>query len=57
LIDKGFYISLNHSIFKKEDIDFNVLPLEKLFLETDNNESVLIEEVYQKAAACFHITR
>ncbi|MBK8367102.1 MAG: TatD family hydrolase [Bacteroidetes bacterium] len=55
LIDKGFYISLNHSVFKKEDVDFNVLPLEKLFLETDNNESVLIEEMYKKAAACFQI--
>ncbi len=53
LIDKGFYLSLNHSIFNKEDIDFSVLPLEKLFLETDNIESVLIEEVYKKAAACF----
>ncbi|MBK6983707.1 MAG: TatD family hydrolase [Bacteroidetes bacterium] len=55
LTDKGFYISLNYSIFKKKDVDFNVLPLEKLFLETDNNESVLIEEVYKKAAACFQI--
>lgn len=55
LIDKGFYISLSHSIFKKEDIDFSVLPFEKLFLETDTNESILIEEVYKKAAACFQI--
>jgi len=55
LIDKGFYLSLNSSILKKEDIDFSVLPLEKLFLETDTNESILIEEVYQKAAACFQI--
>jgi TatD DNase family protein len=55
LIDKGFYISLNHSIFKKEEVNFNILPLEKLFLETDNTEFVLIEDVYQKAAACFQI--
>ena len=55
LIDKGFYISLNYSIFKKEGIDFCVLPLEKLFLETDNSDSILIDEVYQKAAACFQI--
>jgi TatD DNase family protein len=55
LIDKGFYISLSHSIFNKEDIDFSVLPLEKLFLETDTNESILIGEVYKKAAACFQI--
>jgi TatD DNase family protein len=55
LIDNGFYISLNHSIFKKEGIDFSVLSIEKLFLETDNNECVLIDEVYQKASACFQI--
>lgn len=55
LIDKGFYISLNDSIFKKEDIDFSVLLQEKLFLETDNSESILIEEVYQKAAVCFQM--
>jgi TatD DNase family protein len=55
LIDKGFYISLSHSIFNKEDIDFSVLPLEKLFLETDNNEFILIEDVYKAAAASFHI--
>jgi TatD DNase family protein len=56
LIDKGFYISLNHSIFKKQEFDFSALPLEKLFLETDNNESLFIEEVYQKAANCFHVS-
>ena len=56
LIDKGFYISLNHSIFKKQDIDFMALTLEKLFLETDNNESISIEEVYQKAVDCFHVS-
>ena len=55
LTDKGFYISLNHSVFKKEDIDFNVLPIHKLFLETDNNELILIEDVYKAAAASFHI--
>ena len=55
LTDKGFYISLNHSVFKKEDVDFDVLPLEKLFLETDNNEFILIEDVYKAAAASFHI--
>jgi TatD DNase family protein len=55
LTDKGFYISLNHSVFKKEDLDFNVLPVHKLFLETDNNEFILIEDVYKAAAASFHI--
>lgn len=55
LMDKGFYISLNHSIFKKQDVDFSLLPIEKIFLETDNYESILIEEVYQNAAYFFQI--
>ena len=55
LIDKGFYISLNHSTFKKNDYDFSILSIDKLFLETDNNDFVLIEDVYQKAATCFQI--
>ncbi len=55
LLDKGFYISLNDLVFSKDDFDFSIIPLEKLFLETDNKESVLIEDVYKKAAACFQI--
>lgn len=55
LIDKGFYISLNHSIFKKEAFDFNVIPIKKLFLETDDNEFVLIEDVYKEASNYFHL--
>lgn len=55
LINIGFYISLHHSVFYKVDYDFINSQLEKIFLETDNNESFLIEDVYQKAAACFQI--
>ncbi|MBA4240727.1 MAG: hydrolase TatD [Sphingobacteriaceae bacterium] len=55
LINKGFYISLHHSVFDKVDYDFFNIPLEKIFLETDNNESILIEDVYEKAAVCFQI--
>ncbi len=55
LIDKGFYLSLNSAILKKEEFDFSNLLIEKLFLETDNNESLLIEDVYQRAATCFQI--
>ena len=55
LIDKGFYLSLNSAILKKVEIDLSILPIEKIFLETDNNESLLIEDVYQKAAICFQI--
>jgi TatD DNase family protein len=55
LINKGFYISLHHSVFEKVDDIFFNSQLEKIFLETDNNESILIEDVYKKAAACFQI--
>jgi len=55
LINKGFYISLHSSFLKKEDSNFSSLTIEKLFLETDNNKSILIEEVYQKASGCFHL--
>lgn len=55
LIDQGFYLSLNPSIFKRDDFDFTQLSIEKLFLETDDNASILIEDVYQKAASCFHL--
>lgn len=55
LIDKGFYLSLNHAFFKKEEVNFILLPLEKLFLETDNNDSLSIEKVYQEAEGCFHL--
>lgn len=53
LIDQGFYLSLNPSIFKRDDFDFTQLSIEKLFLETDDNASIFIEEVYENAAKCF----
>ena len=55
LINKGFYISLHSSIFDKTDYNFLNIPIDKIFLETDDNESLLIEDVYQKAATCFQI--
>lgn len=56
LIDKGFHISLHHLIRSKLEFDFSVIPTEKLFLETDNNDSIAIEEVYENAAKCFGLT-
>lgn len=55
LIEQGFYISLNPSVFKKNDFDFNEVPLEKLFLETDDNVFISIKEVYKTAAVHFKI--
>ena len=50
LIDQGFYLSLNSSIFKKDDFDFSIIPSEKLFLETDDNDMVSIKDVYKMAS-------
>jgi TatD DNase family protein len=51
LIDEGFYLSFSPSVFKKEDFDFTGIPLEQLFLETDDRESVSIKDVYKAASA------
>jgi len=55
LIDKGFYVSFHHSVFDKKENDSSSIPIEKIFLETDNNESLLIEDVYQKATLFFQL--
>jgi TatD DNase family protein len=50
LILKGFYLSLNHTIFNKENFDFTKLPINKLFLETDDYPLVSISDVYKTAS-------
>lgn len=55
LIDKGFYLSLNPALFGRNDFDSSLIPLERLFLETDTREDLSIREVYQAAAAWFHV--
>jgi TatD DNase family protein len=54
LIHKGFCLSLQSSLFSKNDFNFNALPLESIFLETDTNAHLLMSEVYQKAALAFN---
>lgn len=56
LIDKGFYLSLNPALLRRRDFDSSVIPLERLFLETDMHEALLIEEVYQAAALWFNVS-
>lgn len=56
LIDKGFYLSLNPALFMRKDFDSSVIPLERLFLETDMREDLSIREVYQAAAAWFNVS-
>lgn len=55
LIDKGFYLSFSDSVFKKKDFDFKTIPIKKIFLETDNNETLLIKDVYALASNYFNI--
>lgn len=52
LLDKGFYLSLGGALLKEESNTLKVLneiPLEKLFLETDDKDISIID-IYQKAA-------
>ncbi len=55
LINKGFYLSLNDSILKKENFDFSVIPMDKLFLETDMNPLISIEDIYDLASKRFNV--
>ena len=50
MIRKGFYLSLNSKIFEKKDFDFNTIPIQKLFLETDDDSNLSIINVYEKAS-------
>ncbi len=50
LISKGFYLSLNHTIFNKENFNFKLLPITKLFFETDDNTLLSISDVYKMAS-------
>lgn len=58
LIEKGFYISLGGALLNEDSNATKLLqeiPLEKLFLETDDKE-ILISEIYQKVAEVKNIT-
>lgn len=49
LIENGFYLSLNVGKLKSAEAVLRVIPLDRLFLETDNS-SELIEENYIRTA-------
>jgi len=52
LIEKGFYVSLGSALLNEDSNALKVLqeiPLEKLFLETDDKE-ILISDIYDKVA-------
>lgn len=46
LIHKGFYLSLNQTLISNNFFDFKGLPLNKLFLETDDKMNITIEDIY-----------
>jgi TatD DNase family protein len=54
LIDNGFYISWYHSVFDKTEYNFSQFPLNKIFLETDDNGDISIIDIYKKAAKSLH---
>jgi TatD DNase family protein len=56
LIEKGFYLSFGSSVFKKSEFDFKSIPLNKLLLETDTNDTLLIKDIYKMAAQQFNIS-
>jgi len=57
LIEKGFYLSYGTMLFREESKAFKLftkLPLERIFLETDDTGHGL-DEIYQKAASILDI--
>ena len=56
LIAKGFYISLHPFFFKKEENIIRTISLEKLFLETDNNRLISIQEIYKMTSVRLKIS-
>lgn len=55
LMNQGFCISFNHTIFKKQNFDFGAIPFSKLFLETDTQTNVSIQEIYELASNRFNV--
>lgn len=57
LITKGFYLSLNVSVFKHDSLNPLNLPKEKLFLETDDKQNLSIKDVYELAGSKLSLTQ
>ena len=56
LIEKGYYLSFGKSLFKNQNLkSIQSIPLEKLFLETDDDNRS-IKEVYELAAKQLNIS-
>lgn len=55
LIGKGFFLSLNPTLLHREAFDFTVIPLDRLFLETDMRSELPIQVIYRQAALRFNV--
>lgn len=57
LLEQGCFLSFGQSLLKSAKIQavFCAIPLQNIFLETDDDPSINIEEIYQFAAKLRHI--
>jgi Tat protein secretion system quality control protein TatD with DNase activity len=55
LTNQGFLLSFNEAIFRKSHFDFHQLTLTNIFLETDTQTGVLIEDIYELASGHFNV--
>ena len=55
LISKGYYLSVNPNVFKKEKFDLTNLPIQQLFFETDDDSTLSISEIYRIASIKLNI--
>ena len=50
LLAKGFYLSFNKLVLQDTNFNFNALPINQLFLETDDHANVSLELIYTTLA-------
>ncbi len=56
ILKEGYFLSFGKDLFREEvKIVFAEVPIEKIYLETDNS-AFSIQEIYQKAAAIKHLS-
>jgi TatD DNase family protein len=55
LINFGFYLSFHPSIFSKPNFYLSKIDIKHVFLETDDDDQITIEDVYNKASIYFQM--
>ena len=56
LLNKGYYLSFNKLVLQDTRFNFNTMPIHQLFLETDNQSHLSIEEIYASLALKLNIS-